>query len=274
MKRIYNTGRNGPNSLRRHYAKSLVDLVPQLKDVDVLAMEWDKLEEIGMMFATGNLNRQRGPFLRDLTMMGQDYEMFINTSTVSTNDCRASFIVHSHDTKIQNLSSFLQSKPHKNEVRILCIIGHGISEEQAKQLNENPPAFDNNQCKDSRKMKSCRWKWPLTNCNGKEGLGKGYTARSVCENARKGDIVVFESGFLTPEWIVEQLRTRELSTFFGTRKEIKGSNQNIAMLCINHVGYQWWEENCWYMKDAVPPNMIRSRSALLKSYDPTEQATV
>ncbi len=200
-------------SYHNKYAEKIRNLIPALKDVDVLAMEWDKLKQSFLQSEMGKYYLKVETFPIDLTMMSQDYDMFTGFSLFSCYNSH--FINDSYCTQIQMMSSFLQSKPKENEVRILCIIGHGLSQQQAKLLNENPPAFDNDRCTDSSEMKSCQWKWSLINCNDKEGLGKGYTARSVCENAKKGDVVVFASGFLTPEWIVEQLRKREKNEFNG-----------------------------------------------------------
>ncbi len=207
IKRLYNKGRTGLD--QEVYAKKkIIEVIPELKDDDVFAMGWDKLEESFQQSKKGKFLREVETFPIDSTMMCQDYNMFTGTGFLKCS-LESCVIDDSYNTQIQNISSFLQIKPEENEVRILCIIGHGLSQQQAKLLNENPPEFDNKECKDSSKMKSCCWKWSLSNCNDGEGLGKGYTARSVCENAKKGDVVVFASGFLTPEWIVEQLRKRE-----------------------------------------------------------------
>ncbi len=192
--------------------KKIIEVIPELKGVDVFAMGWDKLEKSFQQSKKGKFCCKVETFPIDLTMMRQDYNMFTGFLKCSLDSC---FIYDSYYTQIQKISSFLQSKPEENEVRILCIIGHGLTQQQAEELNENPPKFDNKNCKDSRKMKSRRWKWTLANCNDKKGLGKGYTARSVCKNAKKGDVVVFSSGFLTPEWIVKQLRKRERNKVHG-----------------------------------------------------------
>lgn len=209
IKTLYNNG-------NKVYAKKkIIEVIPELKGVDVFAKGWDedKLENSFQESEIGKYFHKVGTVPIDSTMMGQDYDMFIDF--LKCLPLSSHFINDDRYTHIQDISSFLQREPNEKEVRILCIIGHGISEEQAKLLKENPPAFDNDQCTDSSKMESCRWKWPLINCNDRDGLGKGYTARSVCENAKKGDVVVFASGFLTPEWIVEQLRKRELKKVNG-----------------------------------------------------------
>ncbi len=212
IKKIYDCGRNASD--KDHYAKRIITAVPELGGKCVLAMEWKQLEKSVLESATGKLYSTGETFLSDLTMMQPDYDMFTQSPKVSL-QCYTCFVDDSCNTQLRSLSSFLQSPPNKSEVRILCIIGHGLSTEQAKTLNNNPPEFDNEECKDKEKMETHSWMWALTFCDNEEGLGEGYTARSVCENAEKGDIVVFESGFLTPEWIVEQLRKRELNLTNG-----------------------------------------------------------
>ncbi len=208
---LYN---NEKKYLNEVYAKKIIEVIPELEDVGVFAtMEWDKLEKTFLQSETGKYYRKVETFPIDSTMMLQDYDMFTTVfSKYLTYSC---FIDDSSNTQIRNISSSLQSAPYEDEVRILCIIGHGLSQQQAEELNTNPPEFDNKDCKDFGKMKSCCWKWPLTSCDGTEGLGERYTAKSVCMNAMKGDVVVFNAGFLTPEWIVEQLRKRELNKVNG-----------------------------------------------------------
>ncbi len=202
---LYNITKKYRNEV---YAKKIIEVIPELKDVDeVFAMEWGKLKEMFLQSAMGKFYREVETFPIDLTMMRQDYDMF--TSFLECSLYYKHFIDELPNTQLGNLSGFLQGACNADKVRILCIIGHGLSQQQAEKLNENPPEFDNTDCTDSSKMKSCHWKWSLIFCNDNDGLGKGYTARSVCVDAKKGDVVVFSSGFLTPEWIVEQLRKRE-----------------------------------------------------------------
>ncbi len=211
MKKIYDSGRGAtPFFNRDHYAKTILNVVQLPGLDDVLDMEWSRLEGIVRNSELGRSCSKGETFPSDLTMMRQDFEMITTNSKLSPHSHYTHFINEREDTHVGALSSFLQRKASESEVRIVCIVGHGLSEALAETLNANPPDFDNKLCKDTSKMKSCSWKWDLTGCNGKkEGLGEGYTARSVCLNAKKGDVVVFAAGFLTPEWIVEQLRKRE-----------------------------------------------------------------
>ena len=216
------------------YAKKIIEVIPELKDVDdVFAIEWDELKEKFLQSATGKFYHAVETFPIDLTMMRQDYDMF--TGFLECSPHYTNFTKESHNTQLRNLSGFLQGGCNADEVRILCIIGHGLSQQQAEELNKYPPEFDNKKCDDCTKMKSCRWKWPLIFCNDKDGLGKGYTAKKVCKDAKKGDVVVFSSGFLTPEWIVEQLRKRELN-------EVNGKIHLTLVLLVDSCYSGMWTE--------------------------------
>ena len=107
------------------------------------------------------------------------------------------------DERVPNLKCFLRTPDSTGaKVDVLYLMGHGLSEESARMLRESPA------CDECKKSKT--WKWPLYDCEDPNGIGKNPS--EVTGNAKKGDIVVFCSGLLTPEWIVEQLRAREEDT--------------------------------------------------------------
>lgn len=112
-------------------------------------------------------------------------------------------ITEAGDEHLSNLKAFLRT-PDCNgaEVDMLYLMGHGIPEESAHILRGTPAC---NSCKRS----NC-WKWPLYDCEDQTGIS--MTPSEVTGNAEKGDIVVFYSGLLTPEWVVEQLRERKENT--------------------------------------------------------------
>lgn len=96
---------------------------------------------------------------------------------------------------IMTISSFLRSQ--QCQVKVLYLIGHGLTNERAVQLHANPA--------DDISMKSKCLDWALYDC--KTAFGK--TPGRVTREAKMGDLVVFYSGFLTPEWVVKQLRERD-----------------------------------------------------------------
>ena len=101
--------------------------------------------------------------------------------------------------RISEVRTFLAFKRRDADVQILYLIGHGLSQLMADQLRANP-------ANDASK-KSARWRWPLKDCENVNGLG--ILPSKVTSEAQRGNLVVFSSGFLSPEWVVEQLRKRD-----------------------------------------------------------------
>ena len=81
-------------------------------------------------------------------------------------------------------------------VRVLYLIGHAISNSTAAILRDNPA--DDGTCR------SIAWPFNLPNCHSASSFHRQPS--EVTGQAQQGDLVVFSSGLLTPEWVIEQLR--------------------------------------------------------------------
>ena len=77
-----------------------------------------------------------------------------------------------------------------------CLCGHGLSEEAATNLRDNPA--------DDTTKKSREWTWDFRDCENLNGMNQ--KASDMILQAHKGDIIVFDSGLLTPQWVVKKLR--------------------------------------------------------------------
>ena len=148
--------------------------------------QWDILEnEIKKSDVFENLKKGETDLI-DLTEMKTDRDSLQKCSNVikPTKDWdEVGYINEARETQLTYLSTFLQKKCDKNEIRILCIMGHGINECKARLLRENPPDSEN---------KSTQWKWPLHDYT--DWIGSNCSAIKVFQNARKGDIAVFHAG--------------------------------------------------------------------------------
>lgn len=82
-------------------------------------------------------------------------------------------------------------------MKLLYLSGHGLSPRVAFSL-ANCPA-------DNETKKSAVWPWDLRRCQ--ETMGR--TPLEITSGARAGDIVVFSSGLLTPEWVIDRIRDSE-----------------------------------------------------------------
>lgn len=103
-----------------------------------------------------------------------------------------------HITDVRGFLKCIPVQPPQNGiVRFLYLCGHGLSDEVARELRDNPA--------DDGTKKSQAWPWELCRCE--ETMNRLPSA--VTRDAQKGDIVVFSSGLLTPEWVVEKLREYE-----------------------------------------------------------------
>ena len=139
----------------------------------------------------------------DRTMMLKDVEVveeYIKNMLVPPN---TQFIRHSlnhflkvinevDNERITDINGFLTSVEHT--VKFLYLSGHGLSESVASAL-ANCSADDMTNI----------WPWKLCRC--KETMGK--TPFQITTQAQKGDIVVFSSGFLTPEWVFDRIKDSE-----------------------------------------------------------------
>ena len=97
---------------------------------------------------------------------------------------------------ITDVKSFLSYIPAQQEdtVRLLCLCGHGLSQETAVELHHHPA--------DDRTKRSEEWPWELCSC--KDTMEQEVSV--MTSNAKGGDIVVFSSGLLTPGWVIGRLR--------------------------------------------------------------------
>ena len=96
---------------------------------------------------------------------------------------------------IRNSLSYLNTD-NPFRLQILHVIGHGLTEERAEAIR--------NSAVSDKVVIEC-WKWPLVNCE----VDIGKPPEEVARNVEKGDIVVFASGFLSPNWVVDRLRERD-----------------------------------------------------------------
>ena len=109
------------------------------------------------------------------------------------------------DEHISHVQGFLNYIPvpqnglQNDIIRFLYLCGHGLSDELAGELHDNPA--------DDNTRKSPVWPWEFCSCKETMNLAPSV----ITGEAQKGDIVVFSSGLLTPEWVVEKLREYERS---------------------------------------------------------------
>ena len=108
---------------------------------------------------------------------------------------------------------------HGNKLTMLYIIGHGLNEKTARNVRETG-----------------KWKWELVSCMQRNGINK--FSDDVKRDARRGDIVVFSSGFLPPQWIVDRLRERDY-------RGVKSTVVIIVDSCLSGV----WKET---ISDSMP----------------------
>ena len=103
------------------------------------------------------------------------------------------------DEHIHDIQAFLKciSNPQNGTTRFLYLCGHGLSEEVATELRGN--------LADDVTKKSRVWPWELCSCE--ETMNR--LPSDITGKAQKGDIVVFSSGLLTPEWVMEKLQEYE-----------------------------------------------------------------
>ena len=101
------------------------------------------------------------------------------------------------DEHINDVRAFLTCIPIPNAIRFLYLCGHGLSDKLAGKLRRNPA--------DDKTRKSPVWPWELCSCEKTMNQAPSV----ITGNALKGDIMVFSSGLLTPEWVVEKLREYE-----------------------------------------------------------------
>ena len=132
------------------------------------------------------------------------------------------------DEQIEKVKTFLSHIPYPQDctIRFLCLCGHGLSEEDADDLRSHPADDDT--------KKSTEWPWDLYDCENANGMNQ--KASKMTMKARKGDIVVFSSGLLTPEWVVAKLGDCEKN--LRSRKEMV---QNTIVIVIDACYSGMWK---------------------------------
>ena len=109
------------------------------------------------------------------------------------------------DEHITTIRGLLKHVDVGQRVRFLYLGGHGIPGSVASALAESPANDETN--------KSKVWhRWDLRWCL--ETMGKKPS--EITKGAQKGDIVVFSSGFLTPEWVVDRIEESEAHKICNT----------------------------------------------------------
>lgn len=131
----------------------------------------------------------------DRTSMKKDWKLVDQLWANSVNHPSSRVISEAGDEHIMTISSFLHQQQY--QVKVLYLISHGLSNGMADQLHANPA--------DDKLKKSKCWRWALNDCEASFRKTPGR----VTSEAKMGDLVVFSSGFLTPEWVVEQLREHD-----------------------------------------------------------------
>lgn len=131
------------------------------------------------------------------------------------------------DEHITNVQAFLSciSPAQDGTIRFLCLCGHGLSEKAADNLRSHPA--------DDGTKKSTVWDWYLYDCKDPEGMNQ--EASEITMKARKGDVAVFSSGLLTPEWVVAKLGDCEDN--LRSRKEMV---QNTIVIVIDACYSGMW----------------------------------
>ena len=152
---------------------------------------------------------------------------------------------------ITKLRSFL-SHYNQEGIRILYLIGHAVSNRGATILQQNP-ADDNTNTSEV-------WPWPLQDCVNP--LGINILPSRVTAEAQKGDLVVFSSGLLTPEWVISVLREPELQQ--------QNQIDNTILIVIDACYSGTWVER---MRTVLNKNPLKHTRILLQSScGPDEEA--
>ena len=204
---IYDRALNHPDQSNNRYFDGLC------KRLDCERDELTSKEEVKKL--ANNLVKKWGHTKAiDKTNMEADFDK-IYKSQLESFSCRhnSQVITELGDQHVSDIRTFLGNPLYS--VPVLFIIGHALSKGMAEKLRDNPPGND---------YKSSCWRWPLYDCQ--DSLCKA--PKEVTEGAAKGDIVVFSSGLLSPNWVVDQLRMRE-------RQSVKSTVVIIIDACFSGV---------------------------------------
>ena len=113
-----------------------------------------------------------------------------------------------HLTSVRAFLMYYDQRYHKG-IRLLYLIGHAISDQVATTLRQFPA--------DDGTGKSEVWPWRIFDSSDVHGINK--LPSQVTAEARKGDLVVFSSGLLTPEWVIgvlQQAESNQQNKFYNT----------------------------------------------------------
>ena len=137
----------------------------------------------------------------DQTNMNQDHVSACSFSEQLTphlhNEVISEFR-NEHLTSVRTFLMYYDQQYHKG-IRLLYLISHAISDQAAAILQQFPA--------DDRTGKSEVWPWGLCDSSNNHGINKPPSR--VTAEAQKGDLVVFSSGLLTPEWVIGVLQEAE-----------------------------------------------------------------
>ena len=185
---------------------------------------------------------------QDRTNMTEDLQSVLGFSEINpdqlTTHPSSQVIGEIRDEQISTLRSFLlfYDRNFHRGIRLLYLIGHAISNRGAAFLRQNP-AVDNN----------CDiWPWPLYDCSYRHGINRSPT--QVTNEARQGDLVVFSSGLLTPEWVINVLREAE--------SQSKNRINNTIVIVVDACYSGIWVER---MRTALEANPLQYTRILLQT---------
>ncbi len=114
-------------------------------------------------------------------------------------------------------------------VSVLCLTGHGLSSETATKLQNNPIPVGEVQTLNRKYLR-----WDLKDCSTM--MGKEYTPHTVTRDASAGDVIAFQSGLLSPKWVLDQLKERD-------RKQFKSLVIIIVDACYSGQWATYFERN-------------------------------
>ena len=182
-----------------------------------------------------------------MIMMHDDMRLFAKCSDKMgfsvhglNKDAKLRVIKEFQDKHITDFKAFL-NQSHKKiaTVQFLCLCGHGLTEETAVELHNNPADYGT--------KRSPVWAWELCSCEKVDGMNKLPSV--MIQDTRKGETVVFSSGLLTPEWVVEKLRGYE-----DNLRSWNNTVNNTRTLSLSLMHAIFWEvEN----KNAMTPSLIQ-----------------
>ena len=167
-------------------------------------------------------------------------EMFGNASSIEPLG-RSFFVVTEPSLdSIQAIKNVLQGVHLEfgKTTSILCLLGHGLNEDRARQLRENPIQIG--------ETYTDLLPLPMDLCQ--QGLGPAYTPTRVTSEASKGDIYIFKSGLISPQWVLDQLKVREAQ---GVRSGTETTVILILDSCYSGAWIDYFRQQCRFMYTKV-----------------------